>query len=92
MLPHSRILIHQPHGGASGQAVDIAIQAKEIARMRELLDNILAHHTGQPVEKIAGDTDRDFIMSAIEAKEYGIIDEILSNRELASVGVPAGVS
>jgi ATP-dependent Clp protease protease subunit len=92
VLPHSRILIHQPHGGASGQAVDIAIQAKEITRMRELLDNILAHHTGQPVEKIAGDTDRDFIMSAIEAKEYGIIDEILSNRELASVGVPAGVS
>jgi len=92
VLPHSRILIHQPHGGASGQAVDIAIQAKEITRMRELLDNILAHHTGQPVEKIAGDTDRDFIMSAIEAKEYGIVDEILSNRELASVGVPAGVS
>jgi ATP-dependent Clp protease protease subunit len=92
VLPNSRILIHQPHGGASGQAVDIAIQAKEITRMRELLDNILAHHTGQSVEKIAGDTDRDFIMSAIEAKEYGIIDEILSNRELASVGVPAGVS
>lgn len=92
VLPHSRILIHQPHGGASGQAVDIAIQAKEITRMRELLDNILAHHTGQPVEKIAADTDRDFIMSATEAKEYGIIDEILSNRELASVGVPAGVS
>jgi ATP-dependent Clp protease protease subunit len=92
VLPHSRILIHQPHGGASGQAVDIAIQAKEITRMRELLDNILAHHTGQPVEKIAGDTDRDFIMSAIEAKEYGIIDEILSNRELSAVGVPAGVS
>ncbi len=92
VLPHSRILIHQPHGGASGQAVDIAIQAKEITRMRELLDNILAHHTGQPVEKIASDTDRDFIMSAVEAKEYGIIDEILSNRELASVGVPAGVS
>ena len=92
VLPHSRILIHQPHGGASGQAVDIAIQAKEITRMRELLDNILAHHTGQSVEKIAGDTDRDFIMSAIEAKEYGIIDEILSNRELSAVGVPAGVS
>jgi len=92
VLPHSRILIHQPHGGASGQAVDIAIQAKEITRMRELLDNILAHHTGQPVEKIATDTDRDFIMSAVEAKEYGIVDEILTNRELASVAVPAGVS
>jgi ATP-dependent Clp protease protease subunit len=92
VLPHSRILIHQPHGGASGQAVDIEIQAKEIVRMRELLDSILAHHTGQTVEKIAHDTDRDFIMSAPEAKEYGIIDEILTNRELASVGVAAGVS
>ncbi len=67
-LPHARILIHQPHGGASGQAVDIEIQAKEIIRMRELLDEILAHHTGQPVEKVAHDTDRDFIMSAVEAQ------------------------
>ena len=92
VLPHSRILIHQPHGGASGQAVDIAIQAKEITRMRELLDNILAHHTGQSVEKIAGDTDRDFIMSAPEAKEYGMVDEILTNRELTAVGIAAGVS
>jgi ATP-dependent Clp protease protease subunit len=91
-LPHARILIHQPHGGASGQAVDIEIQAKEITRMRELLDQILAHHTGQPVEKVGTDTDRDFIMSAIEAKEYGIVDEILTNRELASVGPAAGVS
>jgi ATP-dependent Clp protease, protease subunit len=91
-LPHARILIHQPHGGASGQAVDIEIQAKEITRMRELLDEILAHHTGQPVEKVATDTDRDFIMNAIEAKDYGIIDEILTNRELASVGPAAGVS
>jgi ATP-dependent Clp protease protease subunit len=92
VLPHARILIHQPHGGASGQAVDIEIQAKEIIRMRELLDNILAHHTGQEVEKVAHDTDRDFIMSALEAKEYGIVDEVISNRELASVAVPAGVS
>jgi ATP-dependent Clp protease, protease subunit len=92
VLPHSRVLIHQPHGGASGQAVDIEIQAKEITRMREALDAILAHHTGQTVEKIAKDTDRDFIMGAEEAKAYGIIDEVLSNRELASVGVPAGVS
>ena len=90
-LPHARILIHQPHGGASGQAVDIEIQAKEITRMRELLDQILAHHTGQPVEKVATDTDRDFIMSADEAKGYGIVDEILTNRELASVGAAAGV-
>jgi ATP-dependent Clp protease, protease subunit len=91
-LPHARILIHQPHGGASGQAVDIALQAKEIVRMRDLLDNLLAHHTGQAVEKIATDTDRDFIMSAPEAKTYGIVDEILTNHELASVAAAAGVS
>jgi ATP-dependent Clp protease, protease subunit len=91
-LPHARILIHQPHGGASGQAVDIEIQAKEIIRMRELLDQLLAHHTGQTVEKVATDTDRDFIMSAAEAKAYGIIDEVISNRELASIPAAAGVS
>jgi ATP-dependent Clp protease protease subunit len=91
-LPHARILIHQPHGGASGQAVDIEIQAKEIIRMRELLDEIMAHHTGQPVEKVAHDTDRDFIMSAPEAKEYGIVDDILTNRERASGATAAGVS
>src|SRR5450631_4715396 len=91
-LPHARILIHQPHGGASGQAVDIEIQAKEITRMRELLDQILAYHTGQTVEKVGTDTDRDFIMSADEAQTYGIVDEILTNRELASVGTAAGVS
>lgn len=91
-LPHARVLIHQPQGGASGQAVDIEIQAKEIVRMRELLDEILAHHTGQSVEQVAKDTDRDFIMSALEAKEYGIVDEIITNRELSSVAVPAGVS
>jgi ATP-dependent Clp protease, protease subunit len=92
VLPHARILIHQPHGGASGQAVDIEIQAKEIIRMRELLDELLAHHTGQLVDKIAHDTDRDFIMSAPEAREYGIVDEVISNRELAQVAVAAGVS
>jgi len=91
-LPHSRILIHQPHGGAQGQAVDIEIQAKEIKRMRELLDQLLAHHTGQTVEKVAADTDRDFIMSAPEAKEYGIIDEVITNRDLAAVAAAAGVS
>ena len=91
-LPHARILIHQPHGGAQGQAVDIEIQAKEIVRMRELLDNLLAHHTGQSIEKVGTDTDRDFIMSAPEAKEYGIIDEVITNRELAAVAVAAGVS
>ena len=91
-LPHARIHIHQPPGGASGQAVDIEIQAKEITRMRELLDQILAHHTGQPVEKVGADTDRDFIMGATEAREYGIVDEILTNRDLASVAPAAGVS
>ncbi len=91
-LPHARILIHQPHGGAQGQAVDIEIQAKEIKRMRELLDQLLAHHTGQTVEKVSTDTDRDFIMSAPEAKDYGIIDEVITNRELAAVAVAAGVS
>ncbi|MGB2756638.1 MAG: ATP-dependent Clp protease proteolytic subunit [Acidimicrobiia bacterium] len=92
ILPHSRVLIHQPHGGASGQAVDIEIQAKEIMRMREALDGILAYHCGQTKEKIAKDTDRDFIMGAEEAIEYGIVDEMLSTRDLATVGVPAGVS
>jgi ATP-dependent Clp protease, protease subunit len=92
ILPHARVLIHQPHGGAQGQAVDIQIQAKEITRMRETLDEILAHHTGQTVEKVANDTDRDFIMGANEAKEYGIVDEVITNRELAAVSVPAGVS
>ncbi len=91
-LPHARVLIHQPHGGASGQAVDIEIQAKEIIRMRELLDNLLAHHTGQTVEKVGADTDRDFIMSAPEAKDYGIIDSVISNRELSAVAAAAGVS
>ena len=92
ILPHARVLIHQPHGGAQGQAVDIQIQAKEITRMRETLDEILAHHSGQTVEKVSKDTDRDFILGANEAKEYGIVDEVISNRELAAVGVPAGVS
>jgi ATP-dependent Clp protease protease subunit len=91
-LPHARILIHQPHGGASGQAVDIEIQAKEIIRMRDLLDQLLAHHTGQDLSKIAHDTDRDFIMSAPEGREYGIIDEVITNRELAAVAAAAGVS
>ena len=90
-LPHARILIHQPYGGAAGQAADIEIQAKEITRMRELLERILAHHTGQSMEKISKDTDRDFIMSADEAKDYGIIDEVILTRELADVPQAAGV-
>ncbi|MDQ4004886.1 MAG: ATP-dependent Clp protease proteolytic subunit [Actinomycetota bacterium] len=88
-LPHSRVLIHQPHGQAGGQAVDIEIQAKEILRYRQLLDELLAEHTGQSLEKVKHDTDRDFIMTAEQAKEYGIIDEIISARQLAEVA-PGG--
>jgi ATP-dependent Clp protease protease subunit len=91
-LPHARILIHQPYSGAGGQASDIEIQAKEITRMRELLERVLAHHTGQTMEKIRKDTDRDFIMNADEAKDYGIVDEVILTRELASVPQVAGVS
>ncbi len=81
-LPHSRVLIHQPHGQAGGQAVDIEIQAKEILRYRQLLDQILAEHTGQPLDKVKTDTDRDFIMTSEQAKGYGIIDEVISSRKL----------
>ena len=76
-LPNSRIMIHQPLGGARGQATDIEIQAREILRMKEILNEILAKNTGQKLAKIAKDTDRDFFMSASEAKEYGIIDKVL---------------
>src|SRR3989441_1570208 len=81
-LPHSRVLIHQPHGGAQGQAVDIEIQAKEILRYGVLVDEILAQHTGQTIAKISKDTDRDFIMTAEQAKEYGCIDEVISTRKV----------
>jgi len=91
-LPHARILIHQPYGGAAGQATDIELQAKEILRMRDLLNQMLAHDTGQPIEKIQKDTDRDFIMSAEEGREYGIIDEVITTRELAGVPAAAGVA
>jgi ATP-dependent Clp protease protease subunit len=91
-LPHSRVLLHQPYGGAAGQAADIEIQAKEILKMRDLLNQIIAHHTGQDVDKVRRDTDRDFIMSADEAKEYGILDEVIVSRELAEVPQAAGVS
>jgi ATP-dependent Clp protease protease subunit len=89
-LPHSRVLIHQPHGGAQGQAVDIEIQAKEILRYRRLLDELLAEHTGQPLEKIQRDTDRDFIMTADQAKVYGIIDEVISTRKTTAKLAAAG--
>ncbi|MFH1381163.1 MAG: ATP-dependent Clp endopeptidase proteolytic subunit ClpP, partial [Candidatus Omnitrophota bacterium] len=76
-LPHSRIMIHQPWGGAQGAASDISIQAKEILRIKEKIEQILAKHTGKDIEKIKKDTDRDYFMPAIEAKEYGIVDEVI---------------
>jgi len=80
-LPHARIMIHQPLGGAQGQATDIEIQAKEILRMKKELNQILANNTGQSLRKISGDTERDFFMSAKEAKEYGIIDSVVEKSE-----------
>jgi ATP-dependent Clp protease protease subunit len=80
-LPHSRILLHQPYGQVGyGQVTDLELAAKEIMRMRELLDQILAEHTGQPIERITKDTDRDFVMEADEALEYGVIDRVISSR------------
>jgi ATP-dependent Clp protease, protease subunit len=84
-LPHSRVLIHQPSGGAEGQSADIEIQAREILRMRRTLDELLAHHTGQSVERVRRDTDRDTIMTAEQAKEYGLIDDIIVNRRREDV-------
>jgi ATP-dependent Clp protease protease subunit len=91
-LPHSRILLHQPYGGVGGQATDIEIQAREILRMREMLETILAEHTGQELDRIHRDTDRDFIMSAAEAKEYGIIDEVISGADLGELARAAGAA
>ncbi|MBT8194765.1 MAG: ATP-dependent Clp protease proteolytic subunit [Acidimicrobiia bacterium] len=85
-LPHARIMLHQPHGGVEGQVTDIEIQAKEIVRLRAELNNILVDHTGQTIETIEKDTERDFWMTADEAKGYGVIDEVLMPRQLASVG------
>ena len=79
-LPHSRIMIHQPMGGFQGQATDVDIQAREILRMRESLNEILARHTCQSIERIREDTERDFYMDGAQAKEYGIIDEVIVNR------------
>jgi ATP-dependent Clp protease protease subunit len=76
-LPHSRIMLHQPMGGFQGQATDIEIHAREILKLKETLNGILAHHTGQPLEKIQTDTDRDFFMSGEEAKAYGLVDEVI---------------
>ncbi len=80
-LPNSRILIHQPSGGTQGQASDIRIQAEEIIRMRELTSSILAKHTGQTFEVVERDVERDRIMSAMQAKEYGLVDEVIAHRE-----------
>jgi len=89
-LPHSRILLHQPWGGVGGQASDIEIQAREILRMRDLLNEMLSADTGQPVDRIQKDTDRDFVMTAEEAVAYGLVDEVIASREatntLAAVG------
>ena len=85
-LPHSRILLHQPYGQVGyGQVTDLELAAKEILRMRELLEQILSEHTGQPIEKVHEDTDRDFVLEAEEALEYGIIDTVISSRESADV-------
>ena len=81
-LPHSRIMIHQPLGGAQGQATDIDIQAREILKIRELLQKILVKHTGQPMEKIRQDTERDFFMDAEEGVKYGIVDKVITEREM----------
>jgi ATP-dependent Clp protease protease subunit len=85
-LPHSRILIHQPMGGFQGQASDVDIQAREILRLREELNRILSTHTNQPLERIQADTDRDFYMTGHQAKEYGIIDEVVIQRPVRSQG------
>ena len=81
-LPHARILIHQPLGGFQGQASDVDIQAREILRLREELNEIMAKHTGQPMERIHKDTERDFYMSGEQAKEYGLVDEVITQRDL----------
>jgi ATP-dependent Clp protease, protease subunit len=82
-LPHARILIHQPLGGFQGQATDVDIQAREILRLREELNEILARHTSQPIDRINRDTERDFYMSGLQAKEYGLVDEVITARQLS---------
>ena len=85
-LPDSRIMIHQPLGGAQGQAIDIEIQAKEILYHKSKLNQLLSHHTGQHLERIEADTERDFFMSAEEAKNYGLIDKVISKQDIPSTG------
>ena len=86
-LPFARVLLHQPHGGLQGQSSDLEIHAKEIIRQRRVVEEILAMRTGQPVERIARDTDRDFILTAEEALAYGVVDHVVSRRELTAVAV-----
>ncbi len=81
-LPHARILVHQPYAGASGQASDIELIAAEIARLKASLEQVLANHTGQSIDKIAADTDRDFVMTAQQARDYGVIDEVIEMRSV----------
>ncbi|MEQ8717152.1 MAG: ATP-dependent Clp protease proteolytic subunit [Acidimicrobiales bacterium] len=87
-LPHSRVLIHQPYAGAQGQVSDLEIASREIQRLKKQLEELLSHHTGQPLERIEKDTDRDYVMTAAEAKEYGIIDEVISTRDSADTSGP----
>ncbi len=91
-LPHARIMLHQPYGGAAGQATDIELQAKEILRMRDMLNEMLAEDTGQSIERIQRDTDRDFIMSAAEARDYGVIDEVITSREIPDAMTAVGAA
>jgi ATP-dependent Clp protease protease subunit len=91
-LPHARVLLHQPYGMSQGQAADIELAAQEILRMRTLLEEIVAEHTGQSIDRVHNDTDRDFVMSAAEAKDYGIIDEVISTREIPDQGPISAVS
>ena len=90
-LPHSRILIHQPYAGAEGQVSDIELASREIQRLKTQLEEVLARHTGQSAEKVHDDTDRDFVMTADEARDYGIIDEVIDSRSLTDSGPIAAV-
>jgi ATP-dependent Clp protease protease subunit len=89
-LPHSRVMLHQPHGGAEGQSADIEIQAKEITRYRKLLEQLVSEHTGQPLEQVTKDTDRDFILTAEQAVAYGVVDEVITSRKVSRDLVTVG--
>jgi ATP-dependent Clp protease, protease subunit len=91
-LPHSRVMLHQPHGGAEGQSVDIEIQAREITRYRKLLEQLVSEHTGQPLEQVTKDTDRDFILTAEQAVAYGVVDEVITSRKVSRDLVTVGAA